>query len=275
VTREQLLKMGVSRRTIGYWVATGLLLRVHAGVYAVGHIAPSGPARAMAAVLACGPQAVLSHWSAAALWGLSSWPSMPDVTAPRQHRRPGIHTHRSITLTRTHVTTRDWVPVTTVARTITDLAPRLTDRQLVRMVNDARIAKHLRATQLARLLAACPRAAALVDPAQNPTRSSFEDDFLAFLARYDLPTPQINVVLNGYEVDALFEAEKLIVECDGWEFHSDHESFEDDRERDAVAAEHGYQTYRLTHRRFVGRPAQEAARLREVLDRRRRLLRAA
>jgi hypothetical protein len=105
---------------------------------------------------------------------------------------------------------------------------------------------------------------------QNPTRSPMEDLFLPVCKAHGLPRPELNVTLFGHEVDALFAAEKVIVELDGWESHQDHESFESDRERDAVAAEHGYLPVRLTWARLTGRPRYEADRLLRTLKRRRK-----
>ena len=270
VTRHQLMEAGLPSATIAYWVKNRRLVRVHAGVYAVGHQQHSAPARAMAAVLACGPKAILSHDSAAALWGVRAWPSVPEVTAPIHHQRPGIRTHRTQTLASNQVRRHHSIRVTSPARTILDIQSRLTDAQLIRAVNDLRIAKHMRAAELERLLAASDRVKALVDPDQAPTRSPKEDEFLAFCRKYGLPRPKTNTRLHGHEVDALFEAEKVVVEIDGWIFHNSHESFEQDRDRDADLAQYGYLTVRVTSERLRGsRAADEAARLHTILQGRR------
>jgi hypothetical protein len=270
VTRPQLLELGVAPRTINAWTENHRLTRVHAGVYAIGHPQHSSPARAAAAVLACGDRAVLSHDSAAALWGIRTWPRQPEVTCALERRRPGIRTHRTETLTTKDVRRRDSIRVTSPSRTVLDIQGRLTDAQLARAVNELRLAKHLRATELKRLLAASPRIKGLVDPDQEPTRSPAEDVFLAFCRKYGLPRPKINVMLFGHRVDALFEAEKLIVEIDGWGYHKDHDSFENDRDRDATAIEHGYGTFRITMPRLTERAEHEAGRLHRTLARRRR-----
>jgi putative AbiEi antitoxin of type IV toxin-antitoxin system len=270
VTRAQLLEIGIEPRAINRWVHSGRLVQVHAGVYGVGHAQRGALPRAMAAVLACGPRAVLSHDSAAALWGVRTWPSMPEVTAPIDHTRPGIRAHRSRTLTTKQVRRHHGIRVTSPARTITDIQDRLTDAQLIRAVNDLRLAKHLRQTELERLLTACPRAKALIDPAERPTRSPKEDEFLVFCAHYGLPRPKINLILHGHEVDALFPDEKVIVEIDGWDFHKTHESFESDRDKDADLAQYGYLTVRVTSTRLKDTPAHEAERLLTTLDKHRR-----
>ena len=104
------------------------------------------------------------------------------------------------------------------------------------------------------------------ESAGNPTRSTFEDDFRAFIAKYDLPTPVINTMVNGREVDAYFPEHRLIVELDGWDFHKDREAFEDDRERDAENLRLGIKTIRITRDRMTKAPDREAARLGEILN---------
>jgi hypothetical protein len=106
------------------------------------------------------------------------------------------------------------------------------------------------------------------NPIQNPTRSPFEDAFLAFTKRFDLPTPKINVWLNGREVDALFPNERVIVECDGYDFHSDRHSFESDRRNDVIALTSGYVTVRITWEQLLNEPAALAAHLRRILAQR-------
>jgi hypothetical protein len=269
VTRQQLLDLGLPSQTIVRWLGNRRLIQVHTGVYAVGHQQRTAVAKAMAAVLACGDQALLSHDSAAALWGVRTWPAQPEVTAPHDRRRPGIRTHRTETLTRKDIRRHHNIRVTSPSRTMLDIQTRLTDKQLVRAVNELRLQKHLGGTELARLLETSTRIANLIDPTQNPTRSGKEDEFVAFCKTHGLPTPGTNVKLFGKEVDALFEAEKVIVEIDDWSTHGSHKSFESDRKRDAVAAEHGYLTVRVTSASGGDDPHREAESLSRTLARRR------
>lgn len=269
VTRQQLLELGLPAQTIVRWLDNDRLSRVHAGVYAVGHRQHTAIALAMAAVLACGERAVLSHDSAAALWGVRKWPSLPEVTAPHDSRRTGIRTHRTQTLITKDVRRHRNIRVTSPSRTILDIQDRLTDKQLTRAINELRLQKHLKTTELDRLLSNSTRIRNLIDPDQKPTRSGKEDDFVAFCQRYGLPTPTINTTLFGHEVDALFPDEKVIVEIDHWETHNSRASFESDRERDATAAEHGYLTIRVTTDRLAATPTREAARLHRILQSRR------
>ncbi len=268
VTRQQLLELDLPSQTIARWVDNGRLTPVHAGVYAVGHAQHSPLAVAMAAVLACGPDAVLSHDSAAALWGVRTWPSLPEVTAPHCRRRNGIRSHRTATLTRRDIRRHRNLRVTSPARTILDIQGRLSDRQLVRAVNELRLQERLRGTELRRLLSHSKRIATLIDPEQNPTRSGKEDEFVAFCRDHGLPVPRVNVTLFGKEVDALFGGEKVIVEIDAWDTHKSYKSFESDRKRDSVAAEEGYLTVRLTSARLAEDPHGEAESLRRTLARR-------
>jgi hypothetical protein len=103
-------------------------------------------------------------------------------------------------------------------------------------------------------------------PGTNPTNSHFEDDFLAFIAKYGLPTPLINHPLNGKIVDVYFPDHNLIVELDGWEYHKDRHAFETDRERDAHQLAHGIRTLRITKERLKANPDHEAQRLQQILD---------
>ena len=255
VARRQLLALGVSRSAIAR--RTDLIVTRHKGVYAVGHAQTTPIALAHAAVLACGPDAVLSHESAAAVWGLRRWPATPEVTVPERRSRPGVDSHRRTTVSPRDVTTNYGIRVTTVIRTIIDIEPRLNDSQLIRAIQDARVAHHLKASKLDELLLRCRRARELIDPSQNPTRSKYEDDFVAWARRHGLPTPRINVKVNGKEVDALFPEERVIVELDSVEFHDDPISFRRDRRRDRGSAAHGFVTVRLLKEDLTDEDAEE------------------
>jgi Transcriptional regulator, AbiEi antitoxin len=276
VTRKQLLRLGLSSADIARRVAAGQLIRVSAGVYAVGHVPASPVARAAGAVLACGPHAVLSHGSAATLWGFSKTWRLPfEVTAPSDHRRKGIMVHRSKVLLPRDITIQLGVRVTSAARTVLDNAPRLTERQVARMVNDARLARRLRLAQLADVIDRFPchpgaaRLRPLAEKGGNPTRSTFEDDFPGFCEQHGLPIPEMNATVCGYEVDGWFETERVVVELDGWDVHRSRQAFEDDRDKDATLLAAGIVTVRITKRRIETAPAREAARIRRILTTRR------
>ena len=252
VTRDQLLTAGVNVKAIGYRLKVGRLHQLHRGVYAVGHRPPSPHARAMAAVLACGAGAALSHRSAGALWAITPpWRGPVDVTAPGRRRHPGLTTHRSSTLTRADITRHYGIPITTPARTLHDLARVLPSHALTRAVNEARIRNLI----------------SNADHDTGPTRSDLEDEFLRFIEQHDLPHPEVNQTIAGKEVDMLYRAERLIVELDSRTFHL--HRFEEDRERDAHFLSEGFDTLRITSRRQQRAPQREAERFRAILAARR------
>ena len=276
ITRAQLIALGLGPGAVKHRVRLGRLIRVYAGVYAVGH-RPANPVdRAAAAVLACGRGAVLSHGSAASLWGLLSWEMPFEVSVREDRARLGITTHRIRTLERSEVRTHLGIRVTTPARTLLDIAPRFDDAALTRAVNDLRLAGHLSTQQLAEVLErtrnrpGLKRLRQIVEGSTTaPTRSAFEDEFRKFAERFGLPSPEINARVSGREVDALFRAEGVIVELDGYRYHGGHEAFERDRERDAASLEEGYETVRITWQRLSASPAREARRLERILRARR------
>lgn len=271
MTRRQLLRVGLTANTIDHRVKAGKLVRVHAGVYAVGVRRTDPLARAAGAVLACGPDALLSHTWAAALWGIRrDWPGWPEITVPGDRRPRGIRVHRSSTLTRADRRTHLGIRVTSPARTLADSAADLTDGELRRAVNDLQLKGWLKLRQLTEVVErlGTPRLRPFVDTPNGPTRSEFEDAFLAFIVEFGLPMPVMNAVVEGREVDAAFVDHKLIVELDGWQFHSGKQAFEDDRERDARALLAGWATLRITWSRFRGSPEKEAQRLGDILSQR-------
>ena len=277
VMRSQLLKLGVGRDAIRYRVKLGRLITVYAGVYAVGHVPTLPHDRAVGASLACGPDAVLSHGSAAVVWGIfKRWELPFEVTTPALRRRRGIKVHRAALEPR-DIDCELGIRVTSAARTLLDIAPRMTGKALRRAVNDQRRARHLSLPALADVVDRFPRSPGsarlrplLNAPAGNPTRSELEDGFVAFCARWGLPQPETNQWVAGREADAWFPRERVIVEIDGWDFHSDRESFEADREKDAAALALGIETVRLTSARMESDPEAEAQRMLRILANRRR-----
>ena len=274
MARWQLLDLGARQGLIAGRLAAGVWVAVHQGVYCVGPRRNDPVSRAAAAVLACGPGAVLSHTSAASLWGLlGRWTFPLEVTTEVKRTRPGITTHRCLLLNRSDNSLQAGVRVTAPARTLLDIAPRLPPKQLTRTVNNALREHTLRQAALQDVLDRNPRhpgtklLTPFLDlPGGNPTNSRLEDEFLPFLAKYGLPTPLINHPLNGYVVDVYFPEQRLIVELDGWDFHKDRRAFETDRERDAHQLAYGIRTVRITEERVTANPDREAARLRQILD---------
>ncbi len=208
--------------------------------------------------------------------GAADWPTEPpEVTAHRQIRRVGIRSHQSEQLGHGDVRTHQGIRVTSPVRTVLDMQPRLTDAQLVRMVNDLRTLHHLNAGAFEQLCAASRRVDRLLGSGdtrselpQRPTRSWLEDKFRRFTQRHTLPMPEISAILphNGREVDALYPAQKLIVEVDSWTHHSSRASFERDRDKDADALAHGYSTLRVTDDRLTRGGPDEASRIHRILQ---------
>lgn len=262
VARRQLLELGLGSSAVARRLERASLHRVHAGVYAVGHRAVSPRGLWMAAVLACGPGAVLSHRSAGAVWELQATAAAAvDVTAPgpSRRRRPGIVVHRVRTLHPDDVTRREGIPVTTVARTLLDLAALVSRRQLERafetaerlalldaraLENACRRQPHRRGSRLVR--------GVLADQREPPpaTRSELERDFLELCRAARLPLPSVNGVVAGFEVDALWPRQRLVVEVDSLAFHATRAAFERDRLRDSALQVAGYRVLRVTHRRL-------------------------
>lgn len=276
IARWQLHELGLDNKAIARRVSRGVLFRSLPGVFSVGHPPTTTLAWAFAAVLACGPDAVLSHDSAAALWEMGPRLGRPfHVTARSDRRISGVIVHRS-KLTRREITRQQGIPVTTPARTALDIATTWTPKELARAVNNAMHQGYLHEAGLNGLVdrSAGRRGVRKLRPlatrakAQQPTRSEFEDAFLAFTEVYGLPTPQTNVKIAGHVVDAYFPDHRLIVELDGYEFHKDRATFESDRDRDANHAAMGLSTLRITWHRLTSDSDREAERFQMILDRR-------
>jgi hypothetical protein len=252
VSRVQLGEMGLGRGAVDLRVARGRLHAVHRGVYAVGHSVLTDEGRYMAAVLAGGPGAVLSHSAAAAHWGMRpSSTALIEVTVGRQLRaRPGLRFHHSH-LPTDEVTTYAGIPVTTVPRTLFDLAAVVDPPQLRRAVNEAEVRRLWDPLSLADLLDRHPRRpgagairAMVAAPDAGITRSMLEERFLAFLDASGLPPPATNAPLQlGHrfvEADCAWREQRLIVELDGYATHGTRASFEDDRGRDRALTAAGH-----------------------------------
>jgi hypothetical protein len=210
-----------------------------------------------------------------ALWGYwKQWDMPLEVVVPGDRRHPGIRVHKSRTLHWRDLRTQLGIRTTSPARTIFDIAPRLNDRALKRVVNNALHSPWLNESDLVELvtrlshLPPARRIAPLLGLPGSPTRSGWEDEFPAFCAAHGLPEPVMGARVCGYTVDALFPEAKLIVELDSVEFHNNAIAFEVDRERDAETLAHGYATVRMTWERIENAPAREAARIHAILAQR-------
>jgi len=278
VTRAQLRSIGLADSSISQRAATGRLHRLHTGVYSVGHTLLTQHGRWMAAVLACGPDATLSHSSAAALWGLRrSATATIDVTVPRtgKRSRARIRIHRPRTLHPDETTTRRGIPVTTPARTILDVAATLRQPDLEHVLDRMEILELTDYPSLAALARAhaahrgAHRLLGILDTHEagtNLTRSGLEILFRHLCHDHGLPQPRVNTTVEGQEVDFLFEARRLIVETDSWRYHKTRRAFENDRARDAVTTAAGYRTLRFTDRQLTDNPNAVAATLTTILE---------
>jgi hypothetical protein len=232
----------------------------------------------MAAVLACGPRSVLSHRDAAALWGLRPTArTRTDVTVPRPaaRSRPGIDVHRVRALHPDDCTIHEGIPVTTVARTLFDLAEVVRPREVERCFDEA---ERLRVLDLRAVEAVCARGHGrrglkvlrpLLDdrrPSLLDTRSPLEAIFLPFCRAHGVPLPAVNVAVGAHTVDALWPSQRLVAELDSWEFHGKtRAAFEGDRRRDATLLLADHRVIRLTWRRLHREPERVAAELRALL----------
>jgi very-short-patch-repair endonuclease len=245
VTSRQLVAAGLFPSGISDRVTTGRLHRLYRGVYAVGHIALSNEGRWMAAVLAYGESAVLSHRSAGALWRILQAPrpggaqeqssEVAEVTVPGdggRAKRQGIRLHRSRSLSPADVTLRVGIPVTRPARTLEDLR---------RILRPAQFGAALRQAEFLGL--------PLGDQfPTDRTQSELEARFLAICRRHRLPQPDVNARVGEFVVDFLWPSAQLIVEVDGWTAHRTRSAFEADRARDARLKLLGYEVLRFTWR---------------------------
>jgi very-short-patch-repair endonuclease len=264
VSHAQLVELGFGAGAIKHRRGVGRLHLLHRGVYAVGHRPPSPLAKAMAAVLACGADAALSHQSAGTLWRiLPRWQLPIHVTTPRDRRHPGIHVHRS---SHADATTHYGIRVTTPARTLVDLADVLNPKALTRALNEAQVLRLTTPNELTTLLTRYPgRRTSQLTPERGATRSHLEDAFTRFLKRHRLPLPERNQRIAGHEVDAVYRAQRLVIELDSRQFHTTHNAFEQDRDRDADLLNAGFSTLRITHHRLKHHATTEAQRLNDIL----------
>lgn len=278
VSHRQLIRLGFSKSTIGRLGQADRLHRIHRGVYAVGRPTLSDHGRCMAAVLACGTQAVLSHASGAWLWGfLPRCPPVPSVTVPYSSRRRGIEVHSGSLLA------GEWgrlerVPVTSLARTLLDLAATAPQRQLEQAIDRAERLGLLNLDELDTLLArrraerGTRRLSNALEIYRDPafSRSRAELLFLDLIEKRSLPRPALNIFVAGHEIDAYWEAERFAVEVDGWHAHRTRAAFEKDPVRQEDLKLAGIDSIRLTARRIEREPRLVAERLERLLDQRRR-----
>lgn len=281
VTRGQLLDAGLTPDMIRWRLRAGGLVRVHRGVYRLGAlVGPLRPARhlEMAAVLACGSGAAASHGSALYLRGLvPDRPRGPVHLVMRRSRcrRPGIVAHRTASLPDADVGVVDGIPTTRAIRTILDVAPDLTPRQLERVTARAERSQLLDFEALrerVRVEDGRPGIRGLrallnsTDPTVF-TRSQAEDRFLQLLRKAGIPEPEVNVRIGRRELDFLWRDLRVAVEVDGFAFHASRRSFEGDRARDFDLGAEGIEVRRVTWRQIDLEPLAVVRRLAATLTR--------
>lgn len=282
VSRRQLLHAGVERSAIKRRLRNGRLDLVHRGVYRLPHTAGLPLATETAALLACGERAVLSHHSAATLWGLRVGVARPvHVTIPGNRGCPapeGVRIHRSVTLAGADVRLHDGLPCTSPARTILDVAATLTDRDVEQMVDDGLFVQRiLTVAQLRDTITRAgrhPGRARLTRVAANHTRtqrtdSPPEERLLQLLRAAGLPEPSTQVPILDYRLDFFWAELRLAVEVDAYGTHGSPSRFEGDRRRDArLLTEKGITVIRLTRAAIEERPGEALALIARAIGRR-------
>lgn len=281
VSRGQLRALGMADEAITLRVAAGTLHRIFPGTFAVGHRAIGRKGRMLAAVLACGDGTVLSHGSAAELIGLwDKQSSAIDVISPRRAGRKidGVRWHNVRRPVAEEIEVRAGVPCTTPSRTLVDMAGRLGQPSLHRMVEQAAILRLLDVDDVGRVLSRGRRRGGPILRAilsswrgiEKPRlRSPLEARLLSILIENDLPLPQCNAELaiegRRFEVDLLWERQRLVVETDGEQTHGTRAAFQRDRWRDQVLVAAGYRAIRITWSQLDTEQGAVIARIRRAL----------
>ena len=277
LSRAQLTALGLTQQSISRALAAGRLRRVHVGVYIVGGAVLAREARWIAAALAGGRHAVLSHRDAATLWGMADYAHGDiEVTVPGTGARsqPGIRIHRTRHLPPEDVTSRCQIPVTTPARTLADLARVISPRHLQPAFDQGLRSGVLTPAALreqlgrARGRRGAPALRALLgdDPESVArTRSPLEARFVRFCSEEGLPPPEVNAYVCGSEVDASWPGTNVVAELDSWTFHGDREAFERDRAKWAALTAAGFRVVPVTDRRLKRDRVELVAALRRLL----------
>jgi hypothetical protein len=278
VAHRQLLELGQGKGLALRRREGGLLIELHRGVYALGHRPLTREGWWMAGVLACGPGAVLSHFSGGHLWNLCG--SRGPVEVLRQmggvkgdgHR--GVWLHQTRRLEPFEVALEREIPVATIERVLIDLAARVDAKQLERIFVQAYKTGRLSWSRLGRALerrrgrkgvGKLRRLAHEVDPQALETKSVTEIDFLALCRGANLMTPAVNVLIEGHLVDFLWPAQKVVVETDSWSHHRDHSAFERDRQTDVDLVAAGYDVHRTTYKMLERDPGPFLSNVRRAL----------
>jgi very-short-patch-repair endonuclease len=272
VKRRQVREAGLSRREIDRRIEAGWLVPQHEGVYAVGHTALTYHSHLIAAVYACGEDALASHRSAGKLWGILRGTQRIEVTGPRSRvPKNGFTLHRSRLIHDEDRATIDNIPVTSLARTLVDLADVLSEERLADAVNEAELRQIFDLKPVERVLERLPgrkgrhklaRVLAAYRDVQPFTRSKGERLVFRICEEHGLPKPRVNACVHGYEVDFYWPHANLVLEFDGGDVHRTTKAFYEDRKRDRVLAAKGIDVVRATDR---DQPAVLAKELQAIL----------
>jgi very-short-patch-repair endonuclease len=273
VSGAELVELGFSRHAIRRRLEAERLRRLHPRVYAVGHWALTQASRDLAAVLACGPRALLSHRAAGRRLGLLRGGGAIEVTAPRGCKpMPGITVHRTRVLDAEDGFVVDEIPVTSVARTLVDLADVLSDRHLAAAVNEAEVLRVFDLGAIDATLARLPgrrgaprlrRALAAYTEPLGYSTTKAERLLLRLCEHHDLPRPQ-RIVVRGYELDFYWADARVAIEVDGGPFHRTRRAFHEDRRRDRRLASVGIQVARVPWLDLTAGASELAAELRAI-----------
>jgi hypothetical protein len=274
VTRRELRSVGVTPAEVKQRIKTGALIRVHRGVFRVGHQAPSLEARYMAAVKACGPRSVLARRSAARLFGLlKRSPSLPEVLTASGRVVRGVTIRRCRALDPEDATEWRGIPVTTVPRTLVDLAAVLSEDELARVCHEAGVRHRTTPAEVGRVLARrhnWPGARKLrrVLWGEVPVAlSKLEDSFIACVRDAGLPLPETNTRVDGRRVDCRWPAQRLTIELDSYRYHHSRHAWEQDRQRERQARARGDEFRRYTWTDVAEHPRPMLTDLRSILGR--------
>ncbi|CAN5218707.1 hypothetical protein BH20ACT20_BH20ACT20_11010 [soil metagenome] len=272
MTRAELLAIGVSVAEIRNRLGKGALIPVYRGVYRVGHMAPSVEAGYLAAVRACGAGALLNGKAAAHVVEIIKGPPPPPETlAPTERRVAGVRTQRSRRIDPRDAMLWRGIPVTTVARTLTDLAAQLALGELARACHEAGVRYRTTPADVEAVLVrrgAVPGAAKLrrvLHGDVQVTLSRLEAGFLKLLGQADLPPPQTNRLAGGRRVDCRWPEYRLTVELDGYRYHHSRHAWEQDRRREREARARGDEFRRYTYGDVLETPRFMLRELRALL----------
>ena len=274
VTRREMLGAGLTRHEIEFRIGTGSLIPIHRGVFRVGHAAPSLEARYLAAVKACGNHSLLAGWAAAHLLGLLRRPpSLPEVLTPSQRRPHGVLTRRARRTDLGDGTVWRGIPVTTVPRTLVDLAGVLAETDLSRAVHEADVRFQVTPDAVEEILArrhnwpGVRRLRRVLCGDVPVTLSRLESAFIAAVRDSGLPLPETNRPAGGRRVDCRWPEHHLTIELDGYRYHRSRHSWERDREREREARARGDEFRRYTWTDVSEKPGPMLTDLRSLLQR--------